>query len=141
MGGKVPQLPDEKLAPFDEFPEVPFEIKMIAAAPFFHVSKQKGVELFSGFLKNVEKTLKFKKRIDPTPKLTPELHQFYDYKIMFIKSKQPKYGFLYSMFQKKFQVLKKKTEILAKGFIRTNSFSIEVPVLFVKKSRKSLVYA
>ena len=41
---------DETIASFIEAPqlfEISFEIKMIAAAPFFHVSKQKRVKLFS----------------------------------------------------------------------------------------------
>ena len=54
--GKTEESPKELVK--DELPEVPFEIKMITAAPFFHVSKQKGVKLFSVFLKNVEKALK-----------------------------------------------------------------------------------
>ena len=90
---------------------------MITAAPFFHVSKQKGVELFSASLKDVEKALRPKQHTDPATKLPPELHEFfelfshqkanklpphrlYDHKIKFIKRKQPGYGLLYSLFQK-----------------------------------------
>ena len=142
--------PPKKLVK-DELPETPFEIKMITAAPFFHVSKQKGVELFSAFLKDVEKTLKPKQHTDPATKLPPELHEFlelfshkktnklpphkpYDHKIKFIKGKQPGYGFLYSMSQGELQVLKKfLDENLAKGFIRASSSPAAVPVLFVRK--------
>ena len=65
----IKKLPEEELFR-DEFPEIPwkellrelleipFEIKMITAAPFFHVFKQKRVELFSVSLKDVEKALK-----------------------------------------------------------------------------------
>ena len=78
-GGKFPQFPEEKLAkPFDEFPEILFEIKIIAAAPFFHVSKQKKVKLFSASFKDVDKTLKFKQRIDSATKLPPEFHEFFE---------------------------------------------------------------
>ena len=113
-GEEFPQFP-ELVKPFDELPETPFEIKMIAAAPFFHVSKQKRVKLLSASLKDVEKTLRFKKRIDFITKLFSKFHEFfklfsekktnklpphkpYDHKIKFIKNKQPGYGPLYSMF-------------------------------------------
>ena len=104
--------------------ETPLEIKMIATAPFFHVFKQKKVKLFSTFLKNVKKTFQFKHRIDSVTKLFHEFHEafelfsgkenklppyrFYDHKINF-KKKNPRYRFLYSMSQGKFQVLKKKS--------------------------------
>ena len=148
-------LPNEELVK-KKFPEIPepealFEIKMITAAPFFHVSKQKGVELFSVSLKDVEKTLKPKQYTDPATKLPPELHEFfelfshqeanklpphrpYDHKIKFIKGKQPRYGLLYSMSQGELQVLKKFfDENLAKSFIRASSFPAAAPVLFVRK--------
>ena len=86
---ELPQLPNKELAPFDELPETPFEIKMITAALFFHVSKQKVVKLFSTSLKNVEKTSKFKQRIDPATKLPPELHEFFE--CFFEKKKQTNY--------------------------------------------------
>ena len=72
----VKGLPDEELIKeeFPEFPEAPFEIKMIAAAPFFHVFKQKEMELFSVSLKDVEKTLRPKQYTDPAIKLFPKLH-------------------------------------------------------------------
>ena len=143
---KNPQIPE---------PEAPFEIKIIAVAPFFHVFKQKRVEFFSASLKDVEKTLKPKQHTDPATKLPPELHEFfelfshqkanklpphrlYDHKIKFIKGKQPGYGFLYSMFQREFQILKKFfDENLAKGFIKTSSFPTAAPILFVRKPGKS----
>ena len=53
---EIPLL-DEAIAPFIEAPqlfETSFEIKMIAAALFFHVSKKKGVKLFSASLKDVK---------------------------------------------------------------------------------------
>ena len=149
-GEEFPQFP-ELVKPFDELPEAPFEIKMIAAAPFFHVSKQKGVELFSASLKDVEKALRPKQHTDPATKLPPELHEFfelfshqktnklpphrpYDHKIKFIKGKQPGYGPLYSMSQGELQILKKfLDENLAKGFIRASSFPAAAPILFVKK--------
>ena len=149
-GEEFPQFP-ELVKPFDELPEAPFEIKMIAAAPFFHVSKQEGVELFSASLKDVEKALKPKQRIDLITKLFSELHEFfelfseketnklpphkpYDHKIKFIKGKQPGYGPLYSMSQGELQILKKfLDENLAKGFIRASSFPAAAPILFVKK--------
>ena len=151
-GEKISGPPEELVK--KELPEAPFEIKMITAAPFFHVSKQKGVELFSASLKDVEKTLKPKQHTDPATKLFPELHEFfelffhqktnklpphkpYDHKIKFIKNKQPGYGPLYSMFQKKIQILKKFfNENLTKSFIKTSSFPTAVPVLFVKKPKK-----
>ena len=149
-GEKFPQSP-ELVKPLDQLPETPFEIKMITAAPFFHVSKQKGVELFSVSLKNVEKALRPKQRIDFTTKLFSELHEFlelfsgketnklpphkpYDHKIKFIQYKQPGYGLLYSMSQGELQVLKKfLDENLAKGFIRASSFPAAAPVLFARK--------
>ena len=77
---KGEKLPDEELVqmklPEIPEPEAPFEIKMITAAPFFHVFKQKGVELFSVPLKDVEKALKPKQHTDPATKLPPELHEF-----------------------------------------------------------------
>ena len=72
----IKKLPEEEL--LKELPEVPFEIKMIAAAPFFHVFKQKGVKLFLVSLKNVEKTLKPKQYTNPATKLPPELHEFFE---------------------------------------------------------------
>ena len=137
-GGKFSGPPEELVK--EELPEAPFEIKMITAAPFFHVSKQKGVELFSASLKDVEKALRPKQYTDPATKLPPELHEFfelfshqktnklpphrpYDHKIKFIESKQPGYGLLYSMSQGELHVLKKFfDENLAKSFIRTSSF-------------------
>ena len=123
QGGEFSELPEEEWLKFpaeelfkrsglDEVLKAPLEIKMITAAPFYHVSKQEGVELFSVFLKDVEKALRFKQRTDPITKLFPKFHKcfelfsekeanklpphrFYDHKIKFIKSKQPRYGFLY----------------------------------------------
>ena len=153
-GGKISGPPEELVK--KEFTEIPFEIKMITAAPFFHVSKQKGVELFSASLKDVEKTLKPKQHTDPVIKLPPKLHKFfelfshqktnrlpphkpYDHKIKFIKSKQPGYGLLYSMSQGKLQVLKKfLDENSAKNFIRASSSPAAAPILFVKKPGKGL---
>ena len=122
----VKKLPDEELIKkeFPEFFEVPFEIKIVTAAPFFHVFKQKRMELFSASLKDVEKTLEPKQHTDPATKLPPELYElfelffhqeanklfpyrFYDHKIKFMEGKQPGYGFLYSMSQGEFQILKK----------------------------------
>ena len=118
---------------------------MITAAPFFHVFKQKGIKLFSASLKNVEKTLKPKQHTDPATKLPPELHdffelffhqeanklpphRFYDHKIKFIKGKQLGYGFLYSISQREFQVLKKFfDEHLAKSFVKVSFFSNRSP--------------
>ena len=143
---KNPEIPE---------PEAPFEIKLITAAPFFHVFKQKGVKLFSVSLKDVEKALKQRQHTDPATKLPLEFHEFfelfshqeanklpphrlYDYKIKFIKKKQPGYGFLYSMSQGKFQVLKKfLDENLAKGFIRASSFLAAILILFVRKPGRS----
>ena len=145
---KKKQLVKEKLL------EIPFEIKMITAAPFFYVSKQKKVKLFSAFLKDVEKILKPKQHTDPAIKLLPEFHNFfelfshqkanklpthkpYDHKIKFIKNKQPGYGPLYSISQGELQVLKKfLDENLAKGFIRASSSPAATPVLFVRKPGK-----
>ena len=150
-GEKISGPPEELVK--KELPEAPFEIKMITAAPFFHVSKQKGVKLFSVFLKDIEKALKPKQHTDPIIKLPPEFHKFfelfshqkanklpphkpYDYKIKFIKNKQPGYGLLYSMFQREFQILKKfLDENLAKGFIRTSSFPTAAPVLLRNPER------
>ena len=147
--GKTEKAPKKLVK--NELPETPLEIKMIAAAPFFHVSKQKGVKLFSASLKNVEKALKPKQYTDPATKLPPKLHEFfelffhqktnklpphkpYDHKIKFIKGKQPKYGLLYSMSQRELQVLKKFfDENLTKSFIKTSSFPTAAPVLFGKK--------
>ena len=144
----------EAAIPSDEFPppfETPFEIKMIATAPFFHVCKQKGIKLFSVSMKNVKKALQFKRRIDPVTKLPHEFHEFlelfsekeinkllphrpYDHKINFIKKKQSGYGPLYSMSQGEFQVLKKFfDENLTKGFIRASSSPTASPILFARK--------
>ena len=127
---------------------------MIATAPFFHVCKQKGVELFSVSLKDVKKALQFKRRTDPATKLPHEFHEFlelfsekeanklpphrlYDHKINFIKKPPPGYGPLYSMSQGKFQVLKKfLDENLTKSFIRANSSPTTSPVLFARKPGK-----
>ena len=132
---------------------------MITAALFFHVFKQKRIKLFSVSLKDVEKALKPKPHTDPATKLRPELHEFfelfshqkanklpphrlYDHKIKFIKKKQPKYGLLYSMSQREFQILKKFfDENLAKSFIKTNFFPTATPILFVKQPGKTSVYA
>ena len=148
----------EAAIPSNELPppsETPFEIRMIAAAPFFHVCKQEGVELFSASMKNVEKAFQFKRRTDPVTKLPHEFYEFlelfsekeanklpphrpYDHKINFIKKKQPGYGPLYSMSQGKFQVLKKfLDENLTKSFIRTSSSPAASPVLFVRKPNGS----
>ena len=95
----------ETAIPSDELPppfETPFEIKMIATAPFFHVCKQEGVKLFSASMKNVKKTLQPKRRTDLVTKLPHEFYEFfelfsekkinklpphrpYDHKINFIK--------------------------------------------------------
>ena len=109
------------------------------------------MKLFSVSLKDVEKALRPKQHTDPATKLFPKLHEFfeffsqqeanklpphrfYDHKIKFMESKQPGYGFLYSMSQGELQVLKKiLDENLAKGFIRTRFFPAAAPVLFVRK--------
>ena len=124
---------------------------MIATAPFFHVCKQEGVELFSVSLKDVEKIFQPKHRTDPAIKLPQKFHEFfelfseketnklppyrpYDHKINFIERKQPGYGLLYSISQGKLQILKKfLDENLAKGFIRANSSPTASPVLFARK--------
>ena len=155
-GEKLSGPPEERVK--KELPEAPLEIKMITAAPFFHVSKQKGVKLFSVFLKDVEKTLKPKQHNVPVIKLPPEFHKFfelfshqktnklpphkpYDHIIKFIKSKQPGYGPLYSMSQGEFQVLKKfLDENLAKGFIRA-SFSPTVAPVLLGNREGAFVYA
>ena len=150
---EIPLL-DEAIAPFIETPqlfETSLEIKMIAAVPFFHVSKQKRVELFSASLKDVEKAFQPKHRTDPTTKLFQKFHEFfelfseketnkltphrpYDHKINFIKRKQPGYGLLYSMSQGELQILKKfLDENFAKGLIRANSSPAISPVLFIRK--------
>ena len=161
-GEKLSELPEEKLVKglpdeelikteIPELPEAPFEIKMITSAPFFHVFKQKGMELFSASLKDVEKALKPKQHTDPATRLFPKLHEFfelifhqeanklpphrlYDHKIKFMESKQPGYGFLYSISQGELKNLKKFfDENLAKGFIRISFFPAAAPILFVKK--------
>ena len=147
-------LLDETIAPSIEAPqpfETSLEIKMIAAALFFYVSKQEGVKLFSVSLKDVKKAFQPKHRTDPAIKLPQEFHEFlvlfsekkanklpphrpYDHKINFIKKKQPGYGLLYSMSQGKFQILKKFfDENFAKGFIRASFFLTVSPVLFARK--------
>ena len=141
-------VPSNELLPPSE---TPFEIKMIAAAPIFHVCKQKRVKLFSASLKDIKKAFQPKRRTDPATKLLHEFHEFfelfsgkkinkllphrpYDHKINFIKGKQPGYGPLYSMSQGKFQVLKKfLDENLTKGFIRASSSPTASPVLFARK--------
>ena len=117
---EIPKTVQETTVPSNEFlppSETPLEIKMIAAAPFFHVCKQEGIKLFSASIKNVEKALQPKRRTDPATKLPHEFHEFfklfsekeanklplhrlYDHKINFIK-KNPGYGPLYSMSQGK----------------------------------------
>ena len=145
---------DEVIVPFVEAPqlfETSLEIKMIATAPFFHVSKQERVKLFSASLKDVEKTFQPKHRTYPAIKLFQKFHEFfelfseketkklpphrlYDHKINFIKKKQPGYGPLYSMSQGELQNLKKNfVENFAKGFIRTSSSPAVSPVLFIRK--------
>ena len=78
-GEKFSQLFDDELVK-EEIPETKalLKIKIIAAAPFFHVSKQKRVELFSVSLKDVEKALRPKQYIDPATKLPAELHEFFE---------------------------------------------------------------
>ena len=96
------------------------------------------------------KTFQPKRRIDPITKLFYEFHEFFemfsekeinkwppyrpfDQKINFIE-KIPKYGFLYSISQKKIQILKKKiNENLIKSSIRTNSSTTKLPTLFIRK--------
>ena len=56
--------------------EAPFENKIIATAPIFHVSKQK--KLFSAFLKNVKKAFQPKHRTDPAFKLFQKFHDFFE---------------------------------------------------------------
>ena len=92
-------VPSDELLPPSE---TPFEIKMIAAAPFFHVCKQGRIKLFSVSLKDIKKTFQPKRRTDPATKLFHEFHEFfelfsekktnklpphrlYDHKINFIK--------------------------------------------------------
>ena len=93
---EIPLL-DKVIASFIEAPqlfETSFEIKMIAAAPFFHVSKQEGVELFSASLKIVEKTFQPKHRTDPAIKL-PQIST--NSSNCFLKKKQtncPRIGFM-----------------------------------------------
>ena len=169
-GEKLSELPDEKLVKglldeklikkeSPEFPEAPVEIKIIAAAPFFHVLKQKGVELFSASLKNVEKTIRPKQHTDPATKLFLELHEFlelfshqetnnlppqrsYDHKIKFIKRKQPKYGPLYSMSQGKLQVLKKFfDENLTKALLEPVLFQPQPQFYLIGDQVEASVYA
>ena len=61
---------------------------MITTAPFFHVFKYEKVKLFSVFLKNVEKTLKFKQRIDSVAKLFSKFNEFFK---LFSEKKQINY--------------------------------------------------
>ena len=156
---ELPELPDEKLVK-EGFPKAPLEIKMITTAPFFHVSKQKGVELFSVSLKNVKKALKPKQYTDPATKLPPELHEFfelfshqeanklfphrlYDHKIKFMEGKQPGYGFLYSMFQGELQILKKKNrQEFSQRLYQSQFFFQPQPQFYLLKNQvEASVYA
>ena len=155
---RFPEIPEEEL--FKKLPEVPFEIKMITAAPFFHVSKQKGVELFSASLENVEKTLKPKQHTDPATKLFPELHELfelfshqeanelpphrlYDHKIKFTEGKQPGCGFLYSMSQGELQILKKNSRRkFNQGLYQSQFFFQPQPQFYLLRNQEGVsVYA
>ena len=78
---EIQEAVQEATVPSNEFlppSETPFEIKMIATAPFFHVCKQKRVKLFLVSLKNIKKAFQFKRRTDPATKLFHEFHEFFD---------------------------------------------------------------
>ena len=78
---EIQEVVQEATVPSNELlppSETPLEIKIIATVPFFHVCKQKKVELFSASLKNIEKALQFKRRTDPATKLFHEFHEFFE---------------------------------------------------------------
>ena len=78
---EIQEAVQETTVPSNEFlppSETSFEIKIIAAAPFFHVYKQKRMELFSVSLKDIKKTFKFKRRTDLATKLFHEFHEFFE---------------------------------------------------------------
>ena len=62
-GDEIQEAVQEITVPSNELlppSETPFEIKMIATAPFFYVCKQKKVKLFSASLKDIKKTSNLK---------------------------------------------------------------------------------
>ena len=129
----------------------PLEIRLIGAAPFAHVAKQPGIELFSATMRDIEKALAPKTRTDPATILPLEYHDYLsvfsqseadklpshrpcDHKIELQPGKEPSYGPLYNMSQDELKVLKKfLDENLAKGFIRPSTSPAASPVLFARK--------
>ena len=114
--------------------------------------KNKSIEIYSIFIRDIEQILQKKKVIDSTIKFLKKYHhiiemffkkvsnkflshRFYDYKIFLMKSSKLVNDFLYNIFKEKLKVMTKYIEkMLDNSFIRVN-FSLTInSILFVKKS-------
>ena len=115
--------------------------------------KNKNIEIYSIFIRDIEQVLQKKKMIDSTIKLFKEYHyvievlffkkisnelfsnRFYDHKIFLMKSFKLVNDSLYDMFKEKLKVMTNYIEkMLDKNFFRVN-FSLTInSILFVKKS-------
>ena len=127
------------------------DICQIGPAPFMHLARKPGYEIFAASLADIEKTLAPKKRTDPATKVPIEYHKNlrvfsrieadklpehrpYDLKIKLEPGKQPPFGPLYRMSRDELKCLRKYLdEHLAKGFIRASTSPVAAPVLFAKK--------
>ena len=143
----VPCTPKEKVVR----PESSMDIRMIGPAPIAHLARRPGHQVFVASMKDIEKALAPKKKVDVLSKLPSEYHEFaslfsqeeadklpphrsYDHKIPLRPGTEPPFGPLYNMSREELVVLKKfLDENLAKGFIRASSSPAAAPVIFVKK--------
>ena len=114
--------------------------------------KNKSIEIYSIFIRDIEQVLQEKKVIDSTTKLFKEhhhiievffkkasnkllSHRFYDHKIFLMKNFKLVNDSLYDMFKEELKVMTKYIEeMLDKSFIRASSSSTINSILFVKKS-------
>lgn len=116
----------------------------------------RGYKAFSIIIEDIDRQLSLPRPLDLTKLLLPELrdfedvfslkeanklplHRLYNYDIKLIEGKTPLFRLLYAISCTKLQALKAwLEENLKKGFICPSSSAIASPVLFVKKSDRSL---
>ena len=133
-----------------------FDIAMINAISYLRQARKSDHVIDAIIMKNINKVLNSKKKVDSATILPPNLqkfqnvfsqllvnnlskHRFYDHVISLLKEKTPSFEILYKMFQDELLCCRKYlNDMLKKNFIHLNHFSTASLVLFVKKLKNEL---
>ncbi len=128
----------------------------IGAVAYTFLTKKLENQIFSAFIKNIEKALRPKQHVNLLTVLLSEYHEFvnvfsrkninilppyrfYNYKIELKENTKLFLSYLYSIFRDKLLILKKYLEEhLKKNFIKINFSPISSLILFIKKLNREL---